>query len=343
MSTFVMMRPIHRPIFDPSGGTIEPPPVVHTRAFGTAIVSQVNPPITPSPVIHTRAFGTPLFRLTINPSMPQDTGFKAARVVDQGSTASVDWVNVISEAIWNDDVDSISVTLSPSNFSERLRAKSLGLMIPAGATIVGIEEEITINAVPGGSYDFYPGLTEDGTTVDGQKYDDSPSTGVHVYGGPTDDWGSPRTVAAMNSVNFGALIETQKIGGSAGTLSIDRIRVKVYFTLPGVIHTRAFGVPQIRMGVSVPSVVHTRAFGTTVVSVGSVSITVPSVVHTRAIGTVVVSQTGAIIPPSVIHARAFGIPSVSGPGSNPAIKQNRIAMLDDWQVEGFQENPREQT
>lgn len=65
---FRMQRPIKRPTYEPSGGTILVQSVVHARGFGIPIVSMGAQFVAVASTVHTRAFGTPKLSMKIYPS-----------------------------------------------------------------------------------------------------------------------------------------------------------------------------------------------------------------------------------------------------------------------------------
>ena len=318
-------RPIHRPMWEASGGTLGPSSVVHTREFGTAQVGAAPTTLLVTSTVHTRAIGTPVLSKVIRLTTPDATGFKAGLTASQIASASVDWVDVTPENLWDDDAADVSVTLNPGQFSDRLVTGRHGFQIPLGAEIENVEVEYLISEAMSGSSDFYPGLTKNGTTVYTNDYVANPGVGTVING-----FFASFDPAEINADTFGTISEIQKIGGSASTFSIDRIRIKIYYNLGfGLDRSwigRVIPSPRVAIAMHVPSVVHTRVIGTPALGTGQVITTPPSVLHSRAIGSPTVVQPLALFPPSVIHTRAFGSVSVGPASNNPDMKQGSISM-----------------
>lgn len=78
---FIWQRPIKRPWYEPSGGTVVTTSVVHTRGFGVPIVSMGAQFVTTVSVVHTRAFGVPkLNRILYTQSVVHVRAFGVPRI-----------------------------------------------------------------------------------------------------------------------------------------------------------------------------------------------------------------------------------------------------------------------
>lgn len=103
--------------------------------------------------------------------------------------------------------------------------------IPAGATITGIEVQISREG--NNMFDEFVKLTKNGTAgVGDNKADtgtdwDGPSTAT--YGGSTDLWGTTWSVAEIQSSSFGAYV-VAKAFGIPGQPGVAWIKVNVYYT-----------------------------------------------------------------------------------------------------------------
>jgi hypothetical protein len=143
--------------------------------------------------------------------------------------------------------------------------------------------------------------------------------GTFVRGGPIDLWSLSWSKAEIESANFGIIIEADN-DVTAGTVSIDRVRIKVYTASVAPIHPRVIGNPTVGAAVTTlmpPSMVHTRAFG----------------LHNLTIS----SFPQTITPPSVVRSRSISSPLVLLAGA--PLPTQQIAFDYDWQISTFQDDP----
>ena len=117
-----------------------------------------------------------------------------------------------------------------------LKATNFGLAIPTTATIRGIEVEIERKQSATGDVvdsevkivkaDASIGTTNRADTVNSWPEADASAT----YGSPTDLWGETWTPANINDSDFGVVISADMT--SDVNISIDNIRIKVYYSIP---------------------------------------------------------------------------------------------------------------
>jgi hypothetical protein len=352
---FLMQRPIHRPTWEPSGGTITADqPVIHTRAFGSHIVSigasfvtttsvvhtrgfgtpRISLGITTVSVVHTRAFGVPKLDLYIYPG-GQSSGPHTAATVSQSNQGAnwADWDTVVPSVYSSDNgvVGTVVVPPSGANASEDLRLTNLGVGLSKGPQ--GYEVDIVFRGLPAASQiSVY--LTKDagvasfigarvipGNANLGRRHEriGNPCNNAFAAGG----WGGTAlTEAEVEHTNFGLVLIVQNGEATPITVSIDYVAVRVH-GLGAVVHARRF------------------TGGGTKLSVAAVTVSTTSVLHTRAFGTPNAQVPANIFTISVIHTRGFGVPALGPPVINPAVIQRRFGMLDDWLVKGFEKNQKE--
>lgn len=157
-----------------------------------------------------------------------------------GTFANVDlfggtgWTNPSNAASSNNSYATFS--FNDDGQSQMLTATNFGFSIPTGATIDGIVAEVErkISASQPSVRDNYVALTKDGTTDPGGdgKQDavtDYPtSDGYATYGGAADLWSLTWTAEEINATGFGLFFAT--MGGDSETVSVDHIRITVYYT-----------------------------------------------------------------------------------------------------------------
>jgi hypothetical protein len=201
--------------------------------------------------------------------------------------------------------------------SDLLAVTNLGLKVEG--QILGIEVEVVIDGAPVSS-DLFLTLTKNGTSPVGFTQDISNMVpGTFVRGGPIDLWSLSWSKAEIESANFGIIIEADN-DVTAGTVSIDRVRIKVYTASVAPIHPRVIGNPTVGAAVTTlmpPSMVHTRAFG----------------LHNLTIS----SFPQTITPPSVVRSRSISSPLVLLAGA--PLPTQQIAFDYDWQISTFQDDP----
>lgn len=113
--------------------------------------------------------------------------------------------------------------------SNSLDVTNLGFSIPGGSTINGVLVEIEIKAsVTGAAWNQIQVLPS-GSSLFGDAIS---TTEAYVsYGGPTSLWGG-LSVATVNSSSFGVRLSVYRSSGGPQTVSMDHVRITVYYT-PG--------------------------------------------------------------------------------------------------------------
>jgi hypothetical protein len=119
-----------------------------------------------------------------------------------------------------------------------LRASNFDLDIPAGATILGIELDITwyYSNVDYTLAELYlawgTGASVFSTTNKGTGQTLNRAQGEEeIFGGPTDLWGSSLTPAIVNSTDFGIVFKPAKTVTDSSYVGIDRVGLKVYYSV----------------------------------------------------------------------------------------------------------------
>jgi hypothetical protein len=160
-----------------------------------------------------------------------NSGSSAANVSDSGFA----WTNP-SNAL---TADGSSATASPlsGESTDWLQVTGFGFSIPAGATVNGVVVEVKIGASATDAFDTTAVQLVTGGAAEGVTRSDSgniPTTAAYVsVGGPTDLWGGTWTPAKVNAATFGAWVKTFADAGPPAVVSIDHVRVTVYYTAAG--------------------------------------------------------------------------------------------------------------
>ncbi len=162
---------------------------------------------------------------------PRSVTNPASDIVDDPISGSVVWTNP-SNAGASDNVYATLVA-SGNQSSHRLKATNFGFSIPVNATITGIEVSVeAVSSVPDTWGCFY--LIKNGGYA-AAHLNAGPVDTIERYvssGGANDLWNTTWTPADINASNFGAAVwNLAPAGGS--TLSVDHIRVTVYYTVGG--------------------------------------------------------------------------------------------------------------
>jgi len=155
-----------------------------------------------------------------------DTGFTAGGTyenVDRSGAAA--WSNPSNAAV-SDDV--FASALNAGSGTDYLVCRNLGLSIPAGSAIRGVEVEVEWNADTGGQK-MTAQLQDDAGALIGSSKDTESAGGaeiVHTLGGQDDNWGAMLTEAIAEDPDFGVRIWSSF---ALANFTVDRIRVKVYY------------------------------------------------------------------------------------------------------------------
>lgn len=123
--------------------------------------------------------------------------------------------------------------------TEWLQCTNFGFAIPSSATIDGIvveAETFSSSTNNGGSSDYQARIVKGGAIGATDRaavgaYGTSPDVYIS-HGGSTDKWGETWAASNINASNFGFALSSQKAlaTGPAHTVSVDFIRITVYFT-----------------------------------------------------------------------------------------------------------------
>lgn len=164
-----------------------------------------------------------------------DTGLvtPAAFASVEHAAGDVAWSGVANAGASDDSRATASV--GADGFTQRLQGTALGLAVPVGVTIDGVELVVEGGA-DGGSTAFLDALVRllRAGAVDG----DDRSVASHwsaterlvTYGGPTDLWGLALTPADVNAADFGAAIRWRRDGTSVKAARVDHVQLRVHFT-----------------------------------------------------------------------------------------------------------------
>ena len=155
---------------------------------------------------------------------------------DNAGTGTVAWTTPGN--ITASDGNYATATPSSGNPTHYLQGTGLGFSVPSNATITGVMLEI--NDFTSGKgvpiiTDNVVSLVKNGTVsgnneASGSIWNTGPATAV--YGSSSDMWGLTLTPADVNASNFGAVISTQNSSGVSRTVSVDFMRITVYYTIP---------------------------------------------------------------------------------------------------------------
>lgn len=131
-----------------------------------------------------------------------------------------------------------------SALTNRLRATGFGFAIPADATILGVlvefEWKASLQSDSGTSVDCTDEevkIVKAGTATGTNKAAGTGITTVDTYfayGGETDLWGTTLTPADVNASNFGFQWRGSFNEDNNSRISVDHIRMIVYYSLPSV-------------------------------------------------------------------------------------------------------------
>lgn len=167
----------------------------------------------------------------------------AGAVTDDSSAGTIAWTSVASA---QGAPDSVFATASNAGASpqqtHRLHAVTYGFAIPAGATITGIQVDITRKANINGAGQFVIDnevkLMKAGVI---QSWNEAQTAGINqwttnsldvTYGGQYDMWGTTWTPADINNANFGVSLQVAiNRVGSTVTASVDSMQITVYYTV----------------------------------------------------------------------------------------------------------------
>ena len=148
--------------------------------------------------------------------------------------ASATWSNPTN--ITASDDSYASKTIDYYGSSGALNATNFGFEIPTGATIDGIVLGVE-GKISSGSFVWTTvRLLKNGSAVGDNKTSMSMFTGVDTTlstGGDSDLWGTTWTAEDINNTNFGATITLEDEDDTTGTVYVDHITIKVYYSVAG--------------------------------------------------------------------------------------------------------------
>lgn len=154
-------------------------------------------------------------------------------VVNDNSFGTVAWTNENNVKV----SDGSYATLVGVANSQYIKTTNFGFAIPTGSPIVGIKVEVERKLSAGTDYDLRARIVKaDGTigTTDKAQVASWPTVEAYeTYGGATDLWGETWTAEDINDADFGFALSAQASSGH--TLSIDHIRITVYYSEVSVI------------------------------------------------------------------------------------------------------------
>jgi hypothetical protein len=145
--------------------------------------------------------------------------------------ASATWFNPTN--ITASDNSYASKTIYEYGSSGALNATNFGFAIPTGATINGIVLGVEGNISSGSFVWTSVRLLKNGSAVGDNKTSMSMFTGIDKTlstGGDSDLWGTTWTAEDINNTNFGATITLEDEDDTTGTVYVDHITIKVYYS-----------------------------------------------------------------------------------------------------------------
>ncbi|GAC1500615.1 MAG: hypothetical protein NVS1B10_04340 [Candidatus Saccharimonadales bacterium] len=159
----------------------------------------------------------------------------APNVVDDASIGTIAWTNPGNAAV----EDGISATNSGNGATTHyLKATSFGFTIPSNATILGVVAEAKVScgcSAPPPWQDTAARLVKAnviGTTDRSSATSYTSSLTYLSHGGTTDLWGTTLTPSDVNNSGFGFALASIKPGGVVAGVSVDAIRIIVYYSAP---------------------------------------------------------------------------------------------------------------
>jgi hypothetical protein len=172
--------------------------------------------------------------------MPNQLKYPTTTTTPNGTGSNGQWQNPANIFSDNASVASAAYLLDGGGNKTglaNLTAFGFGYDLPASAVIDGIQLEYEVTA---SNRWFESGsnikLAKAGAAVGTNKAGaGSVASGVWVYGGPTDLWGTTWTPAQINAANFGAILNFDAVSSSPADylMQIDFVRITVYYHLGG--------------------------------------------------------------------------------------------------------------
>jgi len=160
---------------------------------------------------------------------------------DDSSVGTLAWTNPANIVASDNVYATAAVAKGSTATTHYLKATNFGFSIPSGATINGIvveiEQKASSNATGKRARDSEVKLVKGGAVSGDNKALTSTyyttSDVWKTYGGSTDLWGLTLSASDINSSSFGAALSCYVEATSASvTVSVDAIRITVYYTIP---------------------------------------------------------------------------------------------------------------
>lgn len=168
-----------------------------------------------------------------------DTGWVSpSSITNDSSVGAVAWSNP-GNAVASDNSDAVFLSDLYAGLQESyyLKAVNFGFNIPINATIDGIEVAVEAQRTFGSTNDAFDSQTRlvlsDTSIGSTNRATGAEITGTeqyYTYGSNSDIWGEVLTPGDINSRNFGVVFSAKADGDAPGQVSIDHIRIKVYYT-----------------------------------------------------------------------------------------------------------------
>lgn len=226
-----------------------------------------------------------------------------------GSTAT-GWSGASN--VFASDDSYATATIDTGSDTGLLEVTGFNFDIPSEATIEGITVEWEKKKTGGGSTmrDSAVRIIKGGVVGSTDKSLASVWPGVDTYvsyGSDSDKWGETWTPADINSPNFGAAISAIEYGGNFYNLSIDHVRVKVYYTIPVLVAVATMGPVNVNDSISITeSYVVTAAWqisaSDTVTVTESVSVQMSQLGNISVFDSVTVTDVPDVKPDRLISA-----------------------------------------
>jgi len=161
------------------------------------------------------------------------TATYASTCVNQTAIGTVAWTTPANATA--NDATYATVALSNNAQSNYLVATGFGFNIPSGATITGIivEWEKKASSTSTNNKDNAIRIVKNGTIGTTDKSNTTAWGNVSdvytSYGSSTDLWGETWTAADINASTFGAVLSVKRTSTTSNTLSVDAVRITVYY------------------------------------------------------------------------------------------------------------------
>lgn len=154
--------------------------------------------------------------------------------IDLDLAGNTPWNTTIRIVSSNNSYATVGLGFAPPDSSNYLTSGGHGFAIPTGATINGIVVDVEVKSSSSGTALDYCALTKDQTSLIGIARSSggtiSTTEGYITYGTSSDLWGETWTDTEINDSNFGAAFYAVNNGSGAATVSVDHIRITVYYT-----------------------------------------------------------------------------------------------------------------